>query len=89
MPAPTVAPTVPAPARLPQLAELPEATRRALPTLTFGGAMDSPLPAHRMLIVNGEVRREGDTLAPGLTLQGIRLRSAVLDYRGTRFEVAY
>lgn len=93
--APAAPPAMPAaampapPARLPQLADLPEATRRALPALSFGGAMDSPLPANRMLIVNGQVFREGDTLAPGLTLQGIRLRGAVLDYRGTRFEVSY
>jgi general secretion pathway protein B len=51
--------------------------------------MDSPLPASRMLIVNGQVFREGDALAPGLTLQTIRLRSAVFEFRGQRFEAAY
>ena len=84
---PTPAPA--APERIPQLAELPEPMRRDLPALRFGGAMDSPQPAARMLIINGQVFREGDALAPGLTLQTIRLRSAVFDFRGQRFEAAY
>ena len=76
-------------ARIPPLAELPESIRRDVPALRFGGAMDSPLPASRMLIVNGQVLREGDAVAPGLTLQTIRLRSAVFEFRGQRFEAAY
>ncbi|WP_284618944.1 general secretion pathway protein GspB [Aquabacterium humicola] len=83
--------TTPPPAteRLPTLAELPEALRRQIPTLQPGGAMDSPQPSARLLIVNGQPFREGDQLAPGLTLLQIRLRSAVLDFRGTRFELRY
>lgn len=98
-PAPTPVPTpvpatpVPAtpapPAATPRLAELPEALRRALPALAFGGAVDSPQPAHRMLIINGQVFREGEQPAPGLTLLTIRLRSAVFDFRGQRFEAGY
>lgn len=87
---PVAAASVPAaPARLPLLAELPEARRRELPTMNFGGAIDSPQPSARMLIVNGQVLHEGDSLAPGLTLQTIRLRSAVFEHRGQRFEVRY
>ena len=78
-----------APERIPALAELPEPLRRDVPALRFGGAMDSPQPAARMLIINGQVFREGDAIAPGLTLQTIRLRSAVFEFRGQRFEVAY
>ncbi|NRF72111.1 general secretion pathway protein GspB [Aquincola sp. S2] len=86
-PAPPATPAPPE--RLPTLAELPEAVRRTLPTLQAGGAMDSPQASARLLILNGQPFREGDQLAPGLTLQTIRLRSAVLDYRGTRFELKY
>ncbi len=78
-----------APARLPQLKELPDALRRELPALSFGGAMDSPQPAARMMIVNGQLLHEGEAAAPGLVLQTIRLRSAVFEYKGTRFEVSY
>ncbi len=84
---PASAPT--AVARLPQLKELPESLRRELPALSFGGAMDSPQPAARMLIVNGQLLHEGEAAAPGLVLQTIRLRSAVFEYKGTRFEVSY
>jgi general secretion pathway protein B len=78
-----------APAPWPQLAELPEALRRELPPLQFGGAVDSPQASARMLIVNGQVLREGDSLSPGLVLHSIRLRSAVFDWRGQRFEVRF
>ncbi|MBI5255458.1 MAG: general secretion pathway protein GspB, partial [Burkholderiales bacterium] len=88
-PAPAPAPNPAPPARTPLLAELPEALRRELPPLAFGGAMDSPQPSSRMLIVNGQVLHEGDTVAPGLVLVTIRLRGALLDYKGTRFEVTY
>jgi general secretion pathway protein B len=90
-PEPTQAPAPPQAVseRIPPLAELPDALRRDLPALRFGGAMDSPQPAARMLIINGQVFREGDALAPGLTLQTIRLRSAVFEFRGQRFEAAY
>ncbi|HSW04690.1 general secretion pathway protein GspB [Aquabacterium sp.] len=76
-------------ARIPLLSELPEALRRSVPTLNIGGAMDSPQPTNRMLIVNGQVLHEGDQPLPGLTLRTIRLRSAVFDYKGTRFEISY
>lgn len=96
-PAVSVAPPRPAaaapkPAAAPEvikLRDLPEALRRQIPPLTFGGAMDSPVAASRMLIVNGQVMREGDALAPGLRLQRITLRAAILDLNGQPVEVDY
>ena len=78
-----------APDRVPTQAELPEALRRELPTLSFGGAMFSPTPANRMLIVNGQVFREGDKLAPELWLEQIKLKDAVLRYKGQRYSVTF
>lgn len=80
-------PPAPAPAPLPRLADLPEAQRRELPPLVVGGAVQSPDPASRMLIVDGQVLREGDAPAPGLVLERIGLRSAVFSLRGLRFEL--
>ena len=51
--------------------------------------MYSQNAASRMLIINGQVFHERDTLAPELTLVQIRLKSAVLDYRGYRYSVSY
>ncbi|MEQ1682518.1 MAG: general secretion pathway protein GspB [Burkholderiaceae bacterium] len=95
-PAPGAAPKAPLPGvasaaepRIYQLSELPDEIRRELPTLAVGGAMYSPNPANRMLIVNGQAFHEGDKLAPNLSLEQIRLKSAVLEYKGYRYGITY
>lgn len=79
----------PVPARLPRLAELAPELRQQVPTLAIGGAMHSEQAERRMLIVNGQLYREGEQPAPGVVLERIQLKSAVLSVRGTRFEIAY
>ena len=74
---------------VPKFNELPEAVRRELPTLQVGGAMHSPNPAQRMLVLNGQVFHEGDSPQNGLKLEEIRLKSAILNYQGQRFELQY
>ncbi len=69
--------------------ELPEEIRRALPALTIGGAMYSQTPASRMLIINGQLFHEGDKPAPGLVLEQIRLKGAVLKFKGYRYAIGY
>lgn len=87
---PAAAPPQPAsaaPTRLPTLAELPEAQRREVGSLSLGGAVHAEQPAMRIVILNGQVFHEGDRLAPDLLVQQIRLKSVVLSLRGQRFEV--
>lgn len=72
-----------------KLQDLPDALRRQLPPLAFGGAMDSPVASSRMLIINGQVFREGEEPAPGLVLERIMLRAAILRFKGQRFEMSY
>lgn len=69
--------------------QLPEDVRRGLPPLQVGGAMHSDVASQRMLILNGGLYREGDQPAPGLLLEEIRLKSAVLRYREHRFVLSY
>ena len=69
--------------------QLPEAIRNELPTLSIGGASYSKNPASRMLIINGQVFHEGDTLGPNLTLKQIQLKAAVLEYKGYRYKVSF
>jgi general secretion pathway protein B len=76
-------------ARLPTLAELPASLRQRLPPMAFGGATDSSAADARMLLINGQVFREGDEVAPGLRLERIRLRSAEMRFDGRTFEVVY
>lgn len=69
--------------------DLSEAQRRAIPSMVFGGAMDSSVPANRMLVINGRVVREGEEAERGVVLERIRLNSAILRYKGQRIEVSY
>jgi len=75
--------------RVVALRDLPDDVRASLPPLSVAGATYSENPASRMLIINGKLVHEGDRLTPELTLQQIRLRSAVLSYRGIRFSISY
>ena len=40
-------------------------------------------------MINGQVFHEGDRLAPGLVLERISRKSAVLVFSGWRYEVAF
>ncbi len=75
--------------RIHALDELPAEIRRQIPALVIGGASYSSNPSSRMLIVNGQVFHERDRLTPDLQLQQIRLKSAVLDFKGYRYEIKY
>ncbi len=83
---PAAAPAT-APRRVNSLAELPPDARAGLPPLAFGGSIYSNTPANRLLIVNGQLMHEGDALGPGVTLEQIKPKAAVLNIRGQRFEV--
>jgi general secretion pathway protein B len=78
----------PAP-RIPALKELPEDLRRQIPALSVGGSTWSESAASRFVIINGQLFRENDALAPELTLRLIRQRSAILEFRGQRFELGF
>jgi len=81
----------PAPAadRVLAQADLPAEIQRELPKLAISGGVHSENASQRMLIVGGQVVNEGAELAPGVVLEQIRARTAVLRYRGYRFSVAY
>jgi len=87
----TAAPGVPATAepRVHSQAELPEEIRRDLPKIVIGGSSYSSAAASRMVMINGQVFHEGDRLAPDLVLERIRLKSAVLAFKGWRYEVLF
>ena len=73
----------------PLLAELPETTRREIPSMTISGAVYSQNPLQRLLLVNGLVLSQGSQVAPDLTVVEIRSNSSEFDYRGTRFRMAH
>jgi general secretion pathway protein B len=79
---------VPPEAPIPTMAGLPEDIRRQLPALNLAGGMYSEQASQRLVIVNGQVLREGETAAADLRVVQIRPRSVVFDFHGQRFEMS-
>jgi general secretion pathway protein B len=71
------------------LRELPEQIQREIPALKIGGYIYSNNPAERSLLINNKLLREGDEVAPGLTLEKMMRGSVVLVYKGTRYRMMY
>jgi general secretion pathway protein B len=63
--------------------------RASLPPLAVGGAMYSDTPASRMMVINGQLFHEGDTVASEVTLEAVQLKSAIIRYRGQRYVLDY
>lgn len=94
----TAAPPAPTPALQPADAgggriharhELPAHIQRELPQFTIGGSVYSEDPARRFVVINGSIVHEGDKPLPGLVLEQIKLKSAVLRYKDYRYEIGY
>jgi general secretion pathway protein B len=98
---PAVAPTVrsmapytpPTPARTPLPPAPPSPPVSGLPAdapkLVINGGVYSDNAAMRRLIVNGQPVAEGADLGNGVVLEQIRPASAVLGFRGNRYNVTY
>lgn len=73
----------------PPLSQLPEAIQREVPQIAVGGYIYSANPADRLLLIDRVLRREGDEVAPGLTLEKLLPKAAVMNYRGYRYRLPY
>jgi len=93
IPIPIPAPMPPAAApedeQLPSLRDLPEPIQHAVPPLVFGGYMYSKNPADRLLLIDKALRHEGEEVAPGLVLEKLLPKAAVMNYKGYRYRVPY
>ncbi len=72
-----------------RFAELSPELRAQLPQVNISGSTYSSDPDLRTLIANGKVMQEGDQIAPGLKVETIGQRSAVLNFRGTRYSIGF
>ncbi|MDB5839847.1 MAG: hypothetical protein JWQ23_1799, partial [Herminiimonas sp.] len=85
--------TGPAPAapeqRVAALRELPENIQREIPALTINGYIYASNPADRSVLINNRLLREGEQVAPGLTLERMQPREAIMNYRGYRYRLSY
>jgi general secretion pathway protein B len=91
-------PTPLAPARPPAQAsavlppgadELPADVRSRLPSVQITGHTYSDNPTLRMLMIDGHMVVEGQSVAPGLRLERIGPHQAIFNHRGTRYSVPY
>lgn len=82
-------PAAPVEEHLPTLRELPEAIQREVPRVTFGGYIYARNPADSLLLVDKTLRHEGEEVAAGLVLEKLQSKSAIMNYRGTRYRVPY
>ncbi len=82
-------PAVPAESPVYRREQLPENIRAELPPLQVGGSIYSTDAASRSLIINGRILRENDRLTADLWLEQIKLKAAVLRYKGYRFEIQF
>jgi general secretion pathway protein B len=71
------------------LARLTGEQRRELPPLVISGSIWSESADHRYLIVNGQVVREGQAAAPGVVLERIGPRAAVVRWRELHVELPF
>lgn len=69
--------------------DLPPEIQRELPKLAISGGVHSENAAQRLLVVGGQLKTEGAELAPGVVLEQIRPRNAVLRFRGFRYSVQF
>lgn len=76
-------------AEVPTFGELSPEARAQLPGVNVSGSTWSKNPALRTLIANGRVVQEGQDIAPGLRLEAIGPRNAVLNHQGLRYSIGY
>ena len=88
-PPPPAASRAPIVTQVRRLADLPPEQRRELPALAVRGSVWSEQPGARFVVLDGQVLREGDRLAPGLVLVKLAPRSATLRWRDGLIEVPF
>jgi general secretion pathway protein B len=87
LPQPRIVTTNDQSSSVPLLQDLSDEIRAAVPELKFAGHTYSDDPFQRMIIVNGQILREGDTIAADTHLLEITWEGVVVDFKGTHFLV--
>jgi len=72
---------------VPELDQLPQSTQSEIPTLKILGHIYSNNPGTRLININGDIYKEGDTVAKNLMIEEITETGVILNYNGTRFQI--
>jgi len=67
--------------------DLPLAEQQSMPAITIEGHIYDADPQARMVIINGNVRKEKQHISAGLVLQEITADGVILDYHGHVFHM--
>ncbi len=67
------------------MAELPLAIQQEIPAMTIPLLAYSSKPMDRLVSINNQMLREGDSLTPGLRLEQITPDGLIFSYKGYRF----
>jgi general secretion pathway protein B len=86
-PAPAASAAPPAATRPMRFTELAPELQRQMPAVVPSGSVWSESATARFVIINGQVLREGDAVAPGLVLERIQPKAAWLRWRGMLVEL--
>jgi general secretion pathway protein B len=70
---------------LPEVSQLPQSTQSEIPQLKIFGHIYSNSPGTRLININGDIYREGDTVSKNLKVEEITESGVILNYNGTRF----
>jgi general secretion pathway protein B len=69
--------------------ELPPHIQNEIPALSINGYIYSANKADRTVLINNKLLREGDQVAPDLTLERLTPTGMVLNYKGYRYRTSY
>ena len=67
--------------------ELPASVQKGLPDFNITVSIYSDSPSARMIKVNGQTLREGESLSAGLILEEILQNGAIMSYQNYRFRI--
>lgn len=68
------------------LNELPPTIQREIPAITIAFHAYSSKPGERRVMINGNMAKEGELLAAGVSLEQITPDGVILGYKGLRFQ---
>jgi general secretion pathway protein B len=75
------------PAAITNIMDLPSYIRNGLPSIQISGHIYDETPASRMVVINGQVEREGRYVSDRLILEEITQDGIVLNFDGTLFSM--
>ncbi len=73
--------------RVPSQGELPRSVQQELPAISITGHIYSNEPSSRIVNINGQILREGETVSAELKLEEITPNGVILNFRDYRFQI--